>query len=396
MNALGEIADIRTRNCYLVLECLRKKSLTRAEISRETRLSRSTISAIVTHLIDLDLIEETGAVNHGGGRPGIVLRLATERFVLVGAELGRQRTELVLTDLGGTSLGNLQSPGIDGRSAHCVLDELSGAISTLLAERPELTCLGLGLGVPSPIDPSNPGYLDASILPQWIDINIQTGLEQRLGLPVFVDNDANMGAFAEYWWTGHVESVIFVRLSAGVGAGMINSGQIHYGMRGIAGEIGHMSIDPDGPQCVCGQRGCLVKFVGAEALREAVGRIGIRSSGADAFDELAERAKNGDADAQKTQNGLVDNLATGLTSLVNVVAPETIYLSGAITALGDPFLKRLQDTLKERTLFGVGADTQVSWTNHGFLAVPKGACGYVMRALFNNVRRIGHALRESA
>ena len=136
-----------------------------------------------------------------------------------------------------------------------------------------------------------------------------------------------------------VDGVIFVKLDTG--GVMIAAGQIHYGVRGVAGEIGHLSIDPDGPH-VCGQRGCLVKFVGADALKQAAVESGLVDEGPDTLQRLARLVHGGDSDAWQLAEDVLEHLVTGLTSLVNVIAPRIIFLSGPLMDFGERFINELQ------------------------------------------------------
>ena len=142
--------------------------------------------------------------------------------------------------------------------------------------------LGIGVAVPSPVDQERPGELLPLIVPKWKGYNIATHLEGSFKRPVFVDNDANLGALAELWWGAgsSARDLAYIKVATGVGAGLIINGRIFRGSGGIAGEIGHTSIDPNGPQCICGLKGCLTTFIGTPALLERA-KDELRASGSE-------------------------------------------------------------------------------------------------------------------
>jgi len=378
------------------LELLRGSALSRADISRQTGLSRSTISAIIAELTGLGLVEETGDVNHRGGRPGIMLQLAGDQFALIGIELGRARTDVVVVDLNGHALSDRELEGIDPSAPHETLQHLVSAIESLQTQVSGRTILGVGVGVSSPIDPARPGLLAHAILPGWEDFNLIQELETHCGLPVTLENDANMGAFGEYWWSGRTDGVVFVKVGTGVGAGILAGGRLYHGIGGAAGEIGHISITPDGPLCVCGQSGCLVKYVGQDAVQEAAIRAGMAPDSPDLIGDFVGQYDLGHVDVCREVNTINQALATALTSVVNVVAPRVLVLAGSPLCFSDAFVLALESRLEQQTLFSLGSQVRVESTSHGRQAIAMGAAGHMMASLFQDIRRLPHPFKVSA
>ncbi|MEB3323465.1 MAG: ROK family transcriptional regulator, partial [Synechococcaceae cyanobacterium] len=254
-----------------VLELIwRERRISRADIARRANLSRSTVSEIVNEILPTGLVLEVGEGPSRGGRRPILLEFRDDACVLLGVEMGAAHVAVVLTDLRGHVL---LSRWVD----HPVRTDPVGT-RDLIAELCE-TCLqspqrnarplvGIGIAVPCPVDPSDPDRLSDVVLPDWQGRLGLDDLARRYGVPLMVDNDANLGALAERWWgVGRgVDDLAYIKVATGIGSGHVVGGQVYRGATGFAGEIGHIAIDPRGKPCSCGVRGCLVTLIGGQAL----------------------------------------------------------------------------------------------------------------------------------
>ena len=265
---------MRPREGGLTTEVLefvwRRKTVSRAEIARHTGRSRSTISAVVGRLLPTGLIEEVGSGESRGGRRPILMQFRDRASVILGVDIGAAHVSVALTDLRGRILEWREED-------HPVQSDPRGTAD--LAVRLGKACLaargngapapmGIGVAVPSPVDPGSPYRILERILPAWHAFDLLGVLRDHFEVPVFVDNDANLGALAEHHWGKAVgiDDFAYLKVATGIGAGLMIDGEIYRGATGVAGEIGHVAIDPRGPQCVCGNRGCLATFVGTAPL----------------------------------------------------------------------------------------------------------------------------------
>jgi predicted NBD/HSP70 family sugar kinase len=267
-------------------------------------------------------------------------------------------------------------------------------IRDTLAEEPDSRrrLIGIGLAVPSPVVDGEPNRLPAVILPAWVGHDIVGALEKEHGLPVFVDNDANLGALAELrWGAGHDrDNLAFVKLATGIGAGLIINGAVYRGSHGIAGELAHTSVDPNGPECACGQRGCLVLLVGSEAL---IARARARASetprssldaAKPSTDALVDAALAGDPIAIETIAEAGEWIGIGVANLMNVVDPGLVVLGGELTRAGPILLDTLNAAVRKRALSMFAARPTIITTQLGPCDIALGAATQVIDAALDN------------
>ncbi len=374
----------------------REEEISRAEIARRKDLSRSTVSQIVEELLDLGLVQEVGAGASQGGRRPIVLRFDDDAGAILGVDLGATHVAATLTNLRGQVLAW-------EHQKHPVRDDPPGALSLVnrLAEgcmaswggRKRLL-LGVGMAVPSPVDPARPDHLNDVVIPTWKGVNVAEGLRRRFRVPVLIDNDANLGALAERWWGAgrDVEDFAYIKLATGIGAGFFIDGKIYRGASGIAGEVGHVSIDPNGPRCGCGLRGCLVTLVGAPALlrraRELLTELpGSALAGRDfGITLLEDAALAGDALALRVVREAAEHLGVGVAGLLNLLNPAVVIVGGGLARLGEQLLEPLRETVRRRTLATSMAGSRIVTSQLGGRAVAIGAATLLLQRALSDPR----------
>ena len=350
---------MRAQHSRLILNLLwTEREISRADLSRRTGLSRSTVSAIVNDLLSTGLVKETHAGVSTGGRRPIILAFQDEASSIIGIELGATHISCVLTDL--------RCKVRASWSAHVpVRDEPVLALDTMItAVRSTLEAngvqpsqlLGIGVAVPSPVDSKRPGELLPFIVPKWQGYNIATHLEQHFSRRVFIDNDANLGALAELWWAAgpDVQNLAYIKVATGIGAGLIIDRRIFRGSAGIAGEIGHTAIDSNGARCACGLNGCLTTFIGTQFLLERAADYA-RAGGSTrpapkTLDELVDTALAGEPNSVELIRYTGQRLGIGVANMLNLLNPDTVVLGGGITRAGDLLVGAVRETLKKMSL----------------------------------------------
>jgi predicted NBD/HSP70 family sugar kinase len=316
--------------------------MSRADLARGSGLSRTTVSSLVTDLIARGLVIETadrGQPHKGGsGRPPLLVALSTPGGAVAGVDIGHRHVRVVAADHRGTVLAeeltavDVDEDGVDAldlaaRMVRAVLKAAGLSTSDLH---------GVGMCVPAPLDRRS-ARVRAGILPGWRDLSPGDELHRRLGVPVFADNDANLGALAElsHGAARGAADVVYVKVASGLGAGIVLGGRLHRGATGIAGEVGHVQVGEDGQVCRCGNRGCLETLVAAPRLLEVL---------QPAYDEelsverVLELDLAGDAGVRRVLSDAGRAVGRALADLCNSLNPEAVVLGGSLgtsPSLGD-------------------------------------------------------------
>ena len=368
----------------------KSRELSRAEIARHTGRSRSTISEVVARLLDTGLVEEVGSGESRGGRRPILIGFRDGAGVILGVDLGATHVSVILTDLRGSALAwhdRAYPVRTDPGGAGKLVVELCRDCVTEWNGDSRLL-MGIGVAVPSPVDPESPDRVLERIHPAWRGRAILDRLDASFGAPVFVDNDANLGAVAERWWgkAQGVDDFIYLKVATGVGAGLMIGGEIYRGSTGVAGEIGHIVVDPSGPECVCGSHGCLATFVGTGALVERTRDL-LRSSppstlaGMDLNIRIIEEAAlRDDPVALRVVHEAAHHLGIALAGLLNLLNPGSVVVGGSLARAGDRLLLPLREAVLRRTLVTSAAAAEIVVSELGPRATALGAATHVLVA----------------
>ncbi|NJD10561.1 MAG: ROK family transcriptional regulator [Gemmatimonadetes bacterium] len=377
----------------------RERRISRAEIARRASLSRSTVSVIVNELLGTGLVKETGAGQSSGGRRPIMLEFRDRARFILGVDVGATHVAVALTDLRGRVIAwrardhAVRADPVGTRALIVALCD--AALAEVPSSRGRLA--GIGVGVPSPVDPANPGRLSEVVLPAWQG---QSGLEvlgERYGVPLLIDNDANLAALAEHWWGAgrDVADLAYIKLATGIGLGHILDGEIYRGSRGLAGEIGHLAIDLHGQPCVCGLRGCLVTFVGTKELLARAGELraaapaSMLPDGPFTIAELEDAALAGDPVALQGIAEAAEHLGLALAGLLNLNNPALVILGGGLVRVGELLLEPLRHAVAARTLVS-SARTAIVTSQLGPQAGAVGAATLVLDAALKDPKPFLH------
>ncbi len=376
---------------HLVLEFIwHQRQISRAAIAETLGLSRSTVSDIVSTLLETGLVAEGPAAPSRGGRRATLIVFQDDAHIILGVEMGATHVSVALTDLRGQVLYWRDQPHPvreDPEGTRMLILELtSRALQEVPGARDRL--MGIGIALPSPVDPQRPDALPEAVMTAWEG---RTGFEKLVrayGVPLFVDNDANLGALAEHWWGSAqgVDDFAYIKLATGVGSGHIIRGEIYRGSSSVAGEIGHYSVDPSGAPCVCGNRGCLTTVVGSAALLQRTRDLlaahpDSALAGQDVTLPALERAAlDGDPVAVQVVEEAAHQLGIAVAGLLNLMNPAAVILGGSITQVGDRLLIPLRDSAMRRTLINSMAASEIRVTSLGQQAFAVGAATLVLSA----------------
>jgi predicted NBD/HSP70 family sugar kinase len=343
-------SPVRQFNHDRVLEVLRHRGLvSRKELAELTGLSRSTVAAVLGDLLASGVVELAAPPRHHAtarGRPAEGVRLSRALGMVGGLDYGHEHVRAALASLSGEIVAESRIVHIDTNSSpRSALSTGRDLLRVLLDTHHDAPLLAVGVGLPSPVDPRT-GIISANnVLPNWADTDPAADLEQYLGVPVYTENDANLGVIAELRGAAGVPgNIIFLKVSSGIGAGLAFDGRIYHGHGGIAGEIGHVQVSSDQRLCRCGSRGCLETVVSLPRLIQELRTVHSRMAGAEQFFELVRRA---DAAALRVVGDAGALIGRTLSGIANVLAPDAIVVGGDLARAGIPFIEALERAVRQ-------------------------------------------------
>ena len=225
--------------------------------------------------------------------------------------------------------------------------------------------VGIGVALPGPYLPAKGKIELMSGSPGWAEIDLEAELSRAYRLPVVLEHDANCGALAELWYGGGDtgRNLLFVNIADGIGAGIITNGHLYRGQLGIAGEIGHMSINFNGPRCECGNRGCMELYCSLKRLKENYDEIRLSQNAAEengkTAEEILRSAAGGDECAAEALRRCVSYLGIGLANIVNIIDPGTIILSDRFAEAGETLVSLVWENIRRYLLPDIAAGVTV-------------------------------------
>ncbi|NPV70501.1 MAG: ROK family transcriptional regulator [Firmicutes bacterium] len=359
----GNYQLIKTINRWAVMNLLTKRSpISRADMARHTGLSSTTISATIDELLREGLIGETGIGDSSGGRKPVLFEINPHgRYVIV-ADLGGTKLLTAVVGLDGRPIRRFYSL-VDAATQDSVLGSLMQGLQTAWDSVGEpRKVLGIGIATPGLVDHERGVVAFASNL-HWHNIRLKDLVADRFDVPVYVDNDTNVAAIGEKMRGVDIpcKNLVYVSIGTGIGAGIIIDGKVYRGVSGAAGEIGHITVDPEGPECSCGNRGCLEAVASGPAIAQMAratynargghgGPAGAGGGGEWTAERVAELATQGDEIAVEAFRKAGTTLGIALSGIVNLLNPELMIIGGGVSQVGDLLLEPLRQEISRRAL----------------------------------------------
>lgn len=349
---------IQKINLKLIFNLIRKQqAYTRVELAKKTGLSAATISNIVNSLIHIGLLYEYPIESRGVGRRSIGLKINYDRFHIIHIRITNSHIFFGRYNLQRQQQNCQIFPYTPTTNRHTLLNEIKEAIHQELSSRLEPPILGIGISLPSPYDRnSSLGFIDE--LTGWEDIDICQEIHDSFHIPVYAENDANIGALCEWWSDKSItdqDTLVYITVAEGTGAGIISQGLLLRGTQGVAGEIGHMSVNLDGPLCKCGNRGCLELYTSTNILlKHAQEKIadGVPSSLPlhCTKEDLFQAILNGDSLAVSLFQDALRYLGAGIVNIIYLYNPSIIVFGDEMVTYGAGhiLLDTVQKYVKER------------------------------------------------
>ncbi len=337
-------AFLRQANESLVMNLIRENpGISRLEIANHSKLSPTAITMITARLVRGGLLreEKLPPTTQLGRRPTALYVEAKSRLA-IGVEINPFDAQVVLAELNGRTVEEIDVPA--NTDADAMLAEIHGAILQLI-EKSHAPILGVGVSVPGILEPSTGKVIAATNL-HWRNIEAIAALRRGIDLPFYYDNNSNLSALAEWWFAApRLSNFVFVTFRGGIGAGVIAGGHLQEGASRRMGEFGHMTVEIDGRQCLCGSQGCWEEYASDRAMVRAYNELG---GPADNAPEIVRLARQGDATALRVIEQTADSIALGFGNIVVALNPEAIIVDDFVAAGWDLFEPLIWKNLRGR------------------------------------------------
>ncbi|MDM7829863.1 ROK family transcriptional regulator [Cellulomonas edaphi] len=388
-------------------------NISRVDLTRATGLTGATISTVVRRLIDDGLVVETGRAESTGGKPAVLLALAPDSRYAVGADLDHSGITYVLSNLGGAIVGRWRRPGFGMESPAEVVERIGTELTTFMAQvgvDPD-RIVGLGVVAPGPLAGAAAVAGAPAGLEAWSTYPLADALRRTVTLPVMLENDATAAAVGEYWTRSTESSSCFaaVYMGTGIGAGVMVNGDVYRGASSNTGEIGHLCVDADGPECWCGSRGCVEVLAGPAAVVAAAREAGMDLRGigvAEDFATVAREAMVGDPRAVAIIQRSARYIALAIHGLANLMDLDRIILTGpAFAQAGSLYVPAIRTQLERGFFARTSHAVEVVISTHAAEAAAVGGAALVLqselapRASSTHTaisgRAVSHGLRQS-
>ena len=342
----GALHQLRTANRRHVIETLRSHgSMTRSALARATGLSRTTISTLLAELVEQGLVAEGSAeaARKGAGRPATVVRLDPAAGAALSIDVGARHLAVAVGDLAHQVLAERWIALPAGHRSAEGMEQAAKIASELLAEAGVVTSsvIGVAMGLPAPISQPDGLVASSNILPGWAGVQVADEMSARLGMPVFIENDSNLGALAESAWGAGAgfDQLAYIKAATGIGAGLVQDGKLFRGTTGTAGEIGHTTVAEDGPICRCGNRGCLELYAGGAALLEALRQSHPQI---ETLEQVVTLAHENHPACARVLADAGSHIGVAIANLINLFNPRRIVVGGELAGAGETLLQPMR------------------------------------------------------
>ncbi|MCJ8007569.1 ROK family transcriptional regulator [Lederbergia wuyishanensis] len=392
----GSFQWMKSLNRTIILNKIRTDGpISRAQIAKETKLTPPTVSSLVSELIEKELVIESEQGESIGGRKPTLLVINSDRFYIIGLDVGAKKIRAILIDLSGKTIDKTQTLIPKPISNEDLLTLIKRTINHLTSNHDTIEVIGIGVGMHGAVDVETGSSLFAPGL-NLRDIPIKKELEAEYDVPVKVDNDVRAMAFGEYWFMEEKkdESIVTVNIGIGVGAGIVLNGKIFHGKYDLAGEIGHMTVDLKGNLCSCGNIGCWQTLISGPAIGEAARNqlerypesllLNMVEGDVQKIEgkTVYEAAVAGDALSKEILEGTGVYIGIGLTNLIHMLNPSKIIIGGGVANASPFILPIIKETISERGLTRQAKATPIYCSNQGAYGTAIGACALILGEIF--------------
>jgi len=365
------LPQVRRFNRSLVLQTIRAHSpISRIELTELTTLTPTTITSLVDEFIKYGLVKEIGNIKGGVGRSRTLISINSEAYYVLGIDLARTSISAGIVDLAGNLLTVKRVSSDLNQHFPVTLNTLEETIHSLLDEiSPQIKekIIAIGIGSPGPLSPSKGVIISPPNFTGWSNIPLKEIMEREFGLPTFIENDAKACALGERWFgcCKNTDNFVYLAVGTGVGAGIIIDGDIYRGEGELAGEIGHTTIDINGPRCSCGNYGCLEIYTSVISLIDRIEKEEglkslIRDGHIETLSSFYRSAREGNIRAVEILNDYCFWVGVGVVNIINTLSPSAVVLGREALINGsDLIIPRVEKVVTERSFFITSQQTRI-------------------------------------
>ena len=358
INPIVNNSDMNEAHRSVIVKLLQQKELcTRAEIAKLTGLTQASITKIVSSLIDMGIVLEVGSVKGEGNRRAIGLRLNSEENRVIGIKFSRWLIEAGVFDISGKNYSRDSFEFDMNEDPAKVLSKLKSNIHEMLEKHKNI--VAVGMAVPGPYLRQEGHIAIVTRMSKWHDVDFVKEFKDEFSRPFFIEQDANSGAMAEWWFGNHekpMESLAYMLVGEGVGSGIVENEKLILGKLGAASEVGHISIDVNGKRCECGNYGCLEMYCSApvmlqRAKQEMPEIFSKKHEGRTREHEMIfEAARQGNKKALALLKEMARYISYGCVNLINAYNPDIIVIGDLMAKAGDLILEDIKNFTEERAI----------------------------------------------
>jgi len=359
--------DFPELNRSAVVKILQQQEMcSRADIARQTGLTTAAITKIIATLMDMGIVVEVGSIKGNANRRSIGLKLNSGSHQVIGVKFAREMFAIGVFDISGKLYTQRKVQYTLDDDPGTVLSDLIKQIKDLLREYKNT--VAIGLAVPGPYFREEGRIAVITKLPYWHDVNFIRKFENEFDKPVFIEHDANAAALAEWWFGSHTQplhTLAYLLAGEGVGSGIIENGSLMLGAQGAASEIGHISIDFNGPRCECGNYGCLELYCSSSAMLQKAQQYipeclpAEPLQACDACNLIFDAARSGNQKAREIVREIAEYLGYGCVTLINAYNPDVIVIGDSVSQGGDLLLPTIQEVVRQRVVPEMHSKVQI-------------------------------------
>lgn len=364
----------KAHNNRFVLKTIYEKGpISRADIARATHLTATTVSNIVSEYMASGLLEEVGSITIARGKPPTLVNLVHDSAYIVGLDLARSEFQGAIMSLGGAVQAK-HAIRLNGQKGEDALAVVYTLLDDLLS-RTKTPILGIGIAAPGILE-ADYGMVRQAVNFGWYDLPLRQLLVDKYRLPVYIANDNHVAVLAEHTFGTYKgeRDLVVLKVSHGIGAGIVLNQQLFYGHRFGAGEVGHVAVVENGEACTCGNFGCLETVASSRAILKQAKQIAKRNPDS-ILQQLAPNLdtltiqdvitafKAGDEDVQQLIREVSGYLGTAVANIVGVLGVPTVLIAGSIVGFGQPLLDIIREVMTQKSLAVSVNETQVEFAS---------------------------------